>query len=92
MDWRHFAACRDIDPEVFFPFPGDTDGQDAARAICSGCPVRSDCLNWALATGRDHGVWGGLTEDERRALRRSSFVPRKVCVPVPKVRKARSPR
>jgi WhiB family redox-sensing transcriptional regulator len=42
-----------------------------AKQICSLCDVRVDCLEWALATGQDSGVWGGLTEDERRAVRRS---------------------
>lgn len=74
MNWRDAAACRTVDPEVFFPFPGDTRGQDAAKAVCAVCPVRDECLAWALATGQDAGVWGGRTEDERRAYRARTFV------------------
>ena len=74
MDWVHHARCRDEDPELFFPIgtTGPAAMQiDAAKAICDGCGVRVDCLEWAMATGQDAGVWGGLSEDERRALRRS---------------------
>jgi WhiB family redox-sensing transcriptional regulator len=72
-DWRHLAACRDEEPELFFPV--GTNGpallQTAeARSVCLRCPVRSTCLSWALESGQDTGIWGGLTEDERRALKR----------------------
>ncbi|MEX0833999.1 MAG: WhiB family transcriptional regulator [Actinomycetota bacterium] len=74
MDWVHKAKCREEDPELFFPI-GTTgpaaDQVDAAKAICMICPVRLDCLEWALATGQDAGVWGGMSEEERRALRRA---------------------
>ena len=67
-DWRADAACRDADVAIFFPA---TDEEAApARAICATCPVRVDCLEFALATREDDGVWGGLTETERRRLRR----------------------
>jgi WhiB family transcriptional regulator, redox-sensing transcriptional regulator len=73
MDWRHRAACRDEDPELFFPI-GTTgpaaEQTAAAKAVCARCPVSHDCLTWALETGQDAGVWGGLDEDERRALKR----------------------
>lgn len=73
-DWRHHAACRDIsDPDVFFPI-GNTgpalDQIEAAKRICEPCSVRQECLDWALATRQDSGVWGGLAEEERKALRR----------------------
>ena len=74
MDWVVRAHCKDEDPEVFFPLgsTGTSLLQTAmAKQICSLCDVRVDCLEWALATGQDSGVWGGLTEDERRAVRRS---------------------
>jgi WhiB family redox-sensing transcriptional regulator len=74
MDWVHRARCKDEDPELFFPVgtTGPAAGQlNAAKAICSQCPVRAECLEWAMATGQDAGVWGGLSEDERRALRRA---------------------
>jgi WhiB family redox-sensing transcriptional regulator len=71
-DWRHYAACRDIDPELFFPL-GTSDACEiqieAAKQICRTCPVREPCLRWALDSG-DAGVWGGTTEDERRKRRR----------------------
>lgn len=74
MDWRHRAACIGEDPELFFPI-GSTgtalEQVDAAKAVCGRCPVTDDCLEWALETNQDAGVWGGLSEDERRSLRRS---------------------
>jgi WhiB family redox-sensing transcriptional regulator len=73
MDWRHEAACRDEDPELFFPI-GNTGPAllqvDEAKAVCARCTVREQCLAWALETGQDAGVWGGMSEDERRALKR----------------------
>lgn len=67
-DWREAAACRDLDTAVFFP---ETDDEvDAARAVCASCPVRDACLEFALVTRQDDGIWGGLTETERRRLRR----------------------
>ena len=73
MDWRHEAACRDEDPELFFPIgnTGPAISQiDEAKDVCRICPVVEPCLQWALDTGQDAGVWGGLSEDERRALKR----------------------
>jgi WhiB family redox-sensing transcriptional regulator len=73
MDWRHLAACRDEDPELFFPI-GTTGPAllqiEEAKAVCRACSVVDDCLSWALESGQDAGVWGGLSEDERRALAR----------------------
>jgi WhiB family redox-sensing transcriptional regulator len=71
--WRHSAACRDVDPAVFFPvgLTGPAIKQiAAAKAICHGCPVRLVCLQYALANHHDDGVWGGQDEGERRDLRR----------------------
>jgi WhiB family redox-sensing transcriptional regulator len=74
MNWVQQARCRDEDPELFFPI-GSTGPAavqvEAAKAVCLTCPVRLDCLEWALATAQDSGVWGGLSEEERRALRRA---------------------
>jgi WhiB family redox-sensing transcriptional regulator len=73
MDWRHRALCRDEDPELFFPIgtAGPAVVQiDQAKAVCQRCPVVQSCLDWALSSGQDSGVWGGLSEDERRALKR----------------------
>ena len=73
MDWRHKAACLDEDPELFFPI-GNTGPAllqiEEAKQVCRRCEVRDACLQWALEAGQDHGVWGGLSEDERRALKR----------------------
>lgn len=74
MSWVHDAACREESPELFFPVgtSGPALRQTArAKAVCAGCPVRSECLEWALESGQDAGVWGGLSEDERRAVKRS---------------------
>lgn len=74
MDWVHRARCIGEDPELFFPIgsTGPAVAQiQAAKAVCSRCAVRDDCLEWALLTGQDSGVWGGTSEDERRMLRRS---------------------
>ena len=70
MDWRDRAACLDEDPELFFPV-GNTGPAIAqieeAKKVCNRCTVREQCLQWALEAGQDHGVWGGMTEEERRA-------------------------
>jgi WhiB family redox-sensing transcriptional regulator len=73
MDWRDRAACLDEDPELFFPI-GNTGPAllqiEEAKAVCRRCEVIDTCLKWALESGQDAGVWGGLSEDERRALKR----------------------
>jgi WhiB family redox-sensing transcriptional regulator len=66
--WRARAACRDADINIFFPTTDEEAGP--AKAICATCPVRVECLEFALATRQEDGVWGGLTETERRRLRR----------------------
>ncbi|GAA4977571.1 WhiB-like transcription regulator [Pseudonocardia sp. Ae406_Ps2] len=79
MDWRHDAICRDEDPELFFPVgtSGPALMQIAeAKSVCRRCPVTESCLQWALESGQDAGVWGGMSEDERRALKRRSTRPR----------------
>ena len=72
--WRTRSACRDSDPDVFFPI-GATgvalDQIDAAKEICAVCPVNPECLEFALATNQEAGIWGGLTEEERRKLRKA---------------------
>ena len=72
-DWRHRAACLGEDPELFFAVgtSGPAVLQNAeAKTVCRRCPVVSECLTWALETGEPAGVWGGMSEDERRALKR----------------------
>ena len=76
MDWRHDAACRDVDPELFFPIgnTGPAILQIAeAKQVCHRCPVMEPCLQWAIESGQDSGVWGGLSEDERRAVKRRAL-------------------
>ncbi len=73
VTWRGVAACRDADPELFFPVgAGGTARRqiDAATRICRTCPAHARCLAWALDHGVTDGVWGGTTEADRRALRR----------------------
>ena len=70
FDWRAKAACRDKDPELFFPV-GNTG------AVCRTCKVIDACLKCALDTNQDYGVWGGLSEDERRALKRRAMRARR---------------
>jgi WhiB family redox-sensing transcriptional regulator len=72
-DWQSAAACRSADPELFFPVSafGLALKQVAeAKAICARCPVRRQCLAFALRTRQAHGIWGGLTEEERAFIRR----------------------
>ncbi len=68
VDWQNFANCQSTDPEAFFPEKGQP-GEDARR-ICRNCIVRADCLEYALAADEQFGVWGGMTERERRRLKR----------------------
>ncbi|PAK25061.1 transcription factor WhiB [Streptomyces sp. alain-838] len=79
-NWREHAECRTEDPDLFFPI--GTTGPAAlqteqAKAVCRRCPVREQCLRWALDTGQSIGVWGGTSEMERRALKRREAVRRK---------------
>ncbi|MEU6556497.1 WhiB family transcriptional regulator [Streptomyces sp. NPDC046915] len=72
-NWRNHAACRHEDPDLFFPVgtTGPALWQERqAKAVCGRCPVRDQCLDWAMDTGQTLGIWGGTTEGERRALRR----------------------
>jgi WhiB family redox-sensing transcriptional regulator len=64
--WRERAACCGSDLDVFFPERGESAGP--ARQVCAACPVREPCLEYALSNRITHGVWGGLTERERRPL------------------------
>lgn len=75
-EWQHRAACRDEDPELFFPVSEMGPGArqvEKAKSVCARCPVRSECLNYALRNGLNHGIFGGMTESERRALARRPY-------------------
>jgi WhiB family transcriptional regulator, redox-sensing transcriptional regulator len=71
--WRADALCAQTDPEAFFPDKGESPA--AAKAVCRACPVTAECLAWALEHDERFGVWGGLSERERRLLRRGRRVP-----------------
>ncbi len=79
-DWRNKAACRDTDPDLFFPV-GSTglalEQIEAAKAVCLTCEAQAPCLEFALATNQESGVWGGTCEDERRRLRKAWLAQRR---------------
>lgn len=79
-DWRSLALCRDTDPTLFFPV-GTTgaalDQIAAAKSVCVQCAARAECLEFALETNQDNGVWGGLSEEERRQIRRQRKAARR---------------
>ena len=64
--WRELAACRGTDLNLFFPERGES--AEPARQVCAACPVRQPCLDYAITNRISDGIWGGLTERERRAL------------------------
>ena len=66
--WHQHGACRGADPNLFFPARGESVKE--AKAVCARCPVRAECLEYALTNQEKFGVWGGLSERERRQLRR----------------------
>lgn len=72
-EWRMHASCRSTGPDLFFP-AGATgpalDQIEAAKSVCEQCPVQAPCLEFAIATHQDSGVWGATSEEERRSLRR----------------------
>lgn len=69
--WMQDALCAQTDPEIFFPEKGGK-GADDARKVCGGCDVRTDCLDFALRTGQDEGVWGGKSARQLGKLRRAA--------------------
>ncbi|WP_038104255.1 WhiB family transcriptional regulator [Tropheryma whipplei] len=73
MNWRDKAACLTVNPELFFPV-GNTGAAleqiQRAKAVCARCTVANSCLQFALETNQDSGIWGGLSEEERRVLKR----------------------
>lgn len=75
IHWQNRAECRGEDPELFFPV-GHTGPAvfqiEEAKRVCRRCDVREQCLEWALENGQDYGVWGGMSEDDRRELKRKS--------------------
>lgn len=74
--WRDGALCRQVDPELWFPEKG-ANGADAKR-VCQRCPVRADCLEFALTTGQNDGIWAGHNERDLRKLRSARGLTRPV--------------
>ena len=79
-DWRRAAACRNTEPDLFFPV-GTTgpaiDQIEAAKRVCRSCEALEPCLDFALATNQESGVWGGTSEEERRKLRKAWLAARR---------------
>jgi WhiB family transcriptional regulator, redox-sensing transcriptional regulator len=70
LGWQEQALCAQTDPEAFFPEKGGSTRE--AKRICVGCEVKAECLEYALASDERFGIWGGLSERERRRLKRSA--------------------
>src|ERR687892_1822506 len=72
-EWRETARCKEMDPDLFFPV-GTTGPAllqiEAAKAVCRQCDVREECLQYAIDSNQEYGIWGGMTEEERRYMRR----------------------
>jgi len=68
LSWRQSAACRGVDPEIFYP--ASEEEAVVAKAVCAACPVRQACLEFALVSRERDGVWGGATEKDRRRMLR----------------------
>jgi WhiB family redox-sensing transcriptional regulator len=73
--WQDLANCLGVDPDLFFPERGASTRE--AKEVCKGCVVRGDCLEYALANGEKFGIWGGLSERERRRIRRQRALARR---------------
>lgn len=72
--WQRQANCMGVDPDLFFPERGSSTRE--AKEVCRGCVVREDCLEYAIVHSEKFGIWGGLSERERRRIRRSRAVER----------------
>lgn len=69
--WAESGACRDADPEIFFP--GRGEDTTTAKAMCATCPVRANCLEHAIRVGEKFGIWGGMSERQRRRVRHNTL-------------------
>lgn len=72
--WWDYANCLGVDPDLFFPERGASTRE--AKEVCRGCVVRDDCLEYALQNGEKFGIWGGMSERERRRIRRQRALAR----------------
>ena len=75
QSWQDYANCLGVDPDLFFPERGASTRE--AKEVCRGCVVREDCLEYALVNGEKFGIWGGMSERERRRLRRQRALARR---------------
>ena len=73
--WQDFANCLGVDPDLFFPERGASTKE--AKEVCRGCVVREDCLEYALSNSEKFGIWGGMSERERRRIRRARAIARR---------------
>jgi len=73
--WQERANCLGVDPDLFFPERGASTRE--AKGVCRGCEVKDECLEYALAHGEKFGIWGGLSERERRRVRRARALERR---------------
>ena len=76
LSWQDYANCRGADADLFFPERGASTRK--AKAICNACDVKGECLDFAIVQGEKFGIWGGMSERERRRVRRQRTVARKV--------------
>ncbi len=74
-NWQELANCLGVDPDLFFPERGASTRE--AKEVCRGCVVREECLEYALANGEKFGIWGGMSERERRRIRRQRSIARR---------------
>jgi WhiB family redox-sensing transcriptional regulator len=73
--WQDYANCLGVDPDLFFPERGASTKE--AKEVCRGCVVREDCLEYALQNSEKFGIWGGMSERERRRIRRARAIARR---------------
>jgi WhiB family redox-sensing transcriptional regulator len=73
--WQEEANCLGVDPDLFFPERGASTRE--AKEVCRGCVVREDCLEFALNNSEKFGIWGGMSERERRRIRRARALARR---------------
>ena len=76
--WKDLSNCLGVDPDLFFPERGASTRE--AKEVCRGCEVRIDCLEYALQNGEKFGIWGGMSERERRRIRRPRALDRQAAV------------
>ncbi|MDY7105721.1 MAG: WhiB family transcriptional regulator [Actinomycetota bacterium] len=74
LSWQSYANCLGVDPDLFFPERGASTRE--AKEVCRGCVVREQCLEFALSNGEKFGIWGGMSERERRRIRRQRALAR----------------